>query len=251
VLVLIAPVLFLAIIHTLAAAPTCNDTPDGSSFHLIAIHETAFEEQSATPEEMDVIAAKVRAPAEARKAHPLMLILAQAGSDVELEHQPLELRDANGNAFFCDAPTSIVVHLGVFKRRVILYHDAAGDACVRSALLDHYLQHSHVLDEVIDQFVDEHRARFAGALYDLTQKTAPDPGSAIQNLEAGLASLIGSLYREFESEVERTRMAADTPAELEKLRLACGGKLQRLEREFGLPGDRHAARQTLRSVSLQ
>ena len=48
VLVLIAPVLFLAIIHFAAADPSCNDTANGSSFHLVAVHETALEEQSAT-----------------------------------------------------------------------------------------------------------------------------------------------------------------------------------------------------------
>src|SRR3954454_7934881 len=92
VLLFIAPVLFLAFIHAAAASSTCDAAADGSSFRLIAVHETALEEQSATAEEMDRITSQVGVPAAARQAHPLMLILARAGLDVELAHRTVEVR---------------------------------------------------------------------------------------------------------------------------------------------------------------
>jgi hypothetical protein len=240
VLLFIAPVLFLAFIHAAAATPTCDAAADGSSFRLVAVHETALEEQSATLDEMNLIASKVGMPAELREAHPLMLIIARAGVDIELEHRPIELRNTDENVSFCDVPVSIVVRLGVFKRRVILHRGAAQDTCVRAALLDHYRQHSQVLDETIDRFVGEHRAKLVHALYDLTQKIAPDPISAGENLEAGMAALVGDLYREFGLEIEKSRLLPDTPAALGELRKACDGRLHRLEQELGAPGDRHA-----------
>ena len=251
VLVLIVPVLFLAIIHFAAAAPACKAAANGSSFHLVAVHETALEEQSATREEMDRIARQVGVPVAVREAHPLMLIMARAGVDIELAHRPIKAQNTGENASFCDVPASIVVRLGVLKRRVILNHSAAQDTCVRAALLDHYRQHSHVLDKTIDRFVGEHRARLVSALYDLTQDTAPDPQAAAKKLEAGMASLISYLYREFGLELEKSQLIPDTPAALGELRTACSGKLHRLEQELDAPGDRHAARQPLDRVSVQ
>jgi hypothetical protein len=241
VLVLIATVLFLALFHSGAVALTCNDTAGGSSFRLVAVHETALEEQSATREEMDRIASQVDVPAAVRAIHPLMLILAQAGVHVETTHRTIKVRGPAQEMYFCDVPTSIVVRLGVFKHHLILYRDAAQDTCVRAVLLDHYREHSHVLDETIDRFIDEHRVKFADALHDLTQQTAPDPASATEKLEAGLASTIGALYRKFELQVEQSRLVADTPAALGELRKACDGKLHRLEQELGASGDRHAS----------
>ncbi|MGE0279059.1 MAG: hypothetical protein AB7P20_00385 [Rhizobiaceae bacterium] len=250
-MVFIAPALFFAFIQAAVAASTCDAVADSSSFRLLTVHETALEEESATREEMDRIASAVGAPAEVREAHPLMLILARAGADVELEHRPINARDTGENTSFCDVPASIVVRLGVLKRRVILHRSAARDTCVRMVLLDHFRQHSWVLDETIDRFIAEHRAGIARALRDLTQKTAPDPVSASENLEVGMASLIGALYREFGLKLEKSRLIPDTPAALGELRKACDGKLHRLEQELGAPGDQHAARRTLRPVSLQ
>lgn len=251
VLLFIAPVLFLAIIHAATATPTCDAVADSSSFRLVAVHETALEEQLASREEMDRIASEVHVPAEVREAHPLMLILARAGVDVELEHRPIKARNTGENASFCDVPASIVVRLGVFKRRVILHRSTAKDTCVHAALLDHYRQHSQTLDETIDRFVGEHSAKLVSALHDFTQKIAPDPASAAQNLKAGIASLITSLYREFGLELEKSRLVPDTPAALGKLRKACDGRLHCLEQELNAPSDRHALLHPLRAISVQ
>src|SRR4051812_26282188 len=104
VLLFIAPVLFLAFIHAAVASPACDAAADGSSFRLVAVHETALEEQSATLDEMDVIARKASVPAEVREAHPLMLIIARAGVDVELEHRLIKARNADESVSFCDVP---------------------------------------------------------------------------------------------------------------------------------------------------
>lgn len=122
---------------------------------------------------------------------------------------------------------------------------------MRAALLDHYRQHSHALDETIDRFVSEHRAKLASALYDLTQERAPDPASAAQNLKAGMASLIAILYREFGMELEKSRLAPDTPSALGDLRKACDGKLHRLEEELSAPGGRHAFLRPFRAILFQ
>ena len=251
VLACIVTVLFLAVTHAAAAAPACNDTVGDSSFRLDIVHDTAFEEQSATREEMDRIAGQIGASAAVREAHPLMLIIAQAGAHVEFAHRPIEVRDAVGKAYFCDIPISIVLRVGVFRRQVILHENATKDACVRTALLDHYFQHSHVLDETVDRFAIRHRAELADALYDLTRKTAPDTLSATRELETGLDSLISSLYQSFKLEIRRSRLVVDTPAALEQLRNACEGRLQYLEREFGSPGDRHASFQPFHTMPIR
>ena len=225
------------------AAPSCEDAWEASSFRLIPTHPSATEERTATREEMDRIAAQIGATAEMRAAHPLMLIVAQAGTHVEVAHRLIARRDADGDAYVCDVPSAVVVVMGAFKRRVILHKEAAANSCVRKALLDHMARHSQVLDQKIDVFIDEHRDELARGVEALTQKAAVDEPSASQAFEAGLAALVGPVYRQFEVEIERSRLEADTPEALAQLRAACGGKLRELEWEVSGPASKRAALQ--------
>lgn len=146
---------------------------------------------------MDEIAAAAGASTAAREAHPLLLIVAQAGTQVKLAHHTIEGRTEAGQTFFCDVPTSVVVTIGVFKRTIILHRDDAAVPCVREALLEHKRQHNLSLDRAIDAFVDQHREPLARSIQELMRRTTPDAASAVRAFEAGLASLLGRLYREF------------------------------------------------------
>jgi hypothetical protein len=237
----LAAVLLIAIITPADAAPACIDPAQASAVRLVAVHPTETKEQTASRDEMDRIADQIGASAAVREAHPLMLITARAGTQVEVANQIIEGRDAARNAYFCDAPTSVKVLLGAFKTTIILHRNAATDPCIRQTLLEHQRQHSRALNETIDLFVDEHRDEFTRAIHDLMQNAAPDALSASQRFETGLAVLIRVLYQKFALEAERARLVADTPAALAQLRKACDGKLRRLELELGGPNARRAS----------
>ena len=235
---LAAIVTALALANTAAATPSCADVSDALTVGLVAAHPTTTEELTATREEMDAIAVQIGATSEMRNAHPLLLIVAQAGTHVEIAHRVIERQDAQGVAYVCDVPRSVDVIIGAFKRRVILHREAAADGCIRQALLDHMAQHSRVLDAHIDLFVDEHRDELAREIQALTHRAAADEATATHAFETGVAALVGSLYRQFEAEVEQSRLEADTPQALEQLGQACGERLRRLERKTRAGGQR-------------
>ena len=228
----------LALGNTAGAAPSCTDVRDALRVTLVAAHPTTTEELTATREEMDSIAAQIGATPEMVSAHPLLLIVAQAGTHVEIAHRVIERQDAQGVAYVCDVPRSVDVIIGAFKRRVILQREAAADSCIRQALLDHMAQHSRVLDAHIDLFVDEHRDELAREIQALTRRAAADEATATHAFETGVAALVGPLYRQFEAKVESSRLEADTPEAVEQLGQACGESLRRLERKTRASGQR-------------
>jgi hypothetical protein len=140
-----------------AGAPACDDLIPSSTFRLIAAHPTETEEVTATREEMDEVASRIGTTAAAREAHPLMLTAAEGGAHVELDHRPIENRNAAGNSYYCDIPSFVTIIIGAVKQRVYLYQEAAAAPCVRNALLRHYRRHSELLNVTIDAFVNKHR----------------------------------------------------------------------------------------------
>lgn len=235
-------VLVATSVRPAGAAPACDNLIPSVTFRLIAAHPTVTEEVIATSEQMDEAATRIGTTTAARKAHPLMLITAQAGSHVELDHRPIEGRTAAGEAYFCDVPPSITVTVGAFKQRIFLHHEAAAIPCVRDALRQHQRRHSQLLDATINSFVNEHRDALERHVWELMRKTAPDALSVIKALEAGLASSLGRLHREFQIAVERAREEADSPSALDQLQSICDGKLRQLELELGTLSGRRALR---------
>ena len=67
-----------------------------------------------------------------------------------------------------------------------------------------------------------------------------DKPAATHALEAAIAALVGPLYRQFESEIEGSRLAADTPQALAQLRHVCGGKMRQLEEDYQRPESHRA-----------
>lgn len=238
----VATLLFIvACANPVAAASPCHGSAESSSVRLIAVHPTATEELSATREEMDHIAALIGATAASREVHPLMLIAAQAGTHVDVTHNVIKGAGAGGAPYFCDIPTSTAVFMGVFKRQAILYKKAAANPCVRRALIDHFDQHSKMLDRTIEVFIDKHRDELSRNVKALAEKPAPDEPSATGAFETGLAALVGPLYRKLERDVAHSRLEAETPAALAQLRNACNGELQRLELDFTAPDGRRTS----------
>lgn len=242
-IVVVAAVLVMPITSFAGAATVCDYPAEGSTFHLVAVHPTAAEEQTATREEMDGIAARIGVSDTVREVHPMMLLTAQAGTNVELDNRPIQGHDAAGKSYFCDVPFSIIITIGAFKQTIFLYQEAAATPCVRDALLRHQRQHSQLLDAAIESFVNEHRDALDQHIRELMRKTTPDALSATKALEAGLASLLSRLYRDFQIAVERSREEADSPSALDQLRNACDGKMRQLEREFSAPHGRRASLQ--------
>ncbi len=239
----ITSLVVLVAAHAAAAASACDDAARTAPVRLVAAHSTANEEQTATQQEMDDIADQLGASRAIREAHPLMLSVAQAGAHVELDHHTIVGHDPEDRAYVCDVPTSVTVIIGAFKTRVILDRNAADAPCVRKALVEHHIQHSHTLDAKIDLFVDEHRDSIANNVRELMRTPKQGREPATQAFEAGIAALVGGLYREFESVIEQSRQEVDTPSELNQLREACDGQVKQLERELVKPEGRRVSRE--------
>ena len=231
----------LAVARPVGATPACETAIPASNLRLQTAHPTADEEAIATREEMDAIATRVGASRAAREAHPLLLIVVQAGTHVELAHHTIEDQTDAGAAHFCDVPASVTVIIGAFKRRTILHRDAAAVPCVREALLEHQRQHVLSLDRLIDAFAEQHREALTRSVQALMRRRAPDAAAAVRAFETGLASLVGDLYGEFELAVDQSREEVDTPAALARLRQSCNGQLRQLELDLTAPPGRRAS----------
>jgi hypothetical protein len=225
----------VAVAHS-AAAEVCEEKARAASIQLIPAYPKIDEQETATREEMDHLADQLRASSAVRKAHPLMLSIAKAGTNAEIVHRPVVDHSSNGRGYVCDVPTSVIVVVGAFKSRVILNEEAAAVPCVREALLQHHQQHRRALDAQIDSLVAEHSNSFAHNVRELMVEAAPDQETATHAFEHGIALLIGALYREFEVDIERSRQEADSSVALAQLRNACDGQLRELERKLSAPG---------------
>ena len=220
------------------AADVCDDAARAAPVRLVAEHPTSSDEQGVTRDDMGHIADQLGASSAIREAHPLMLSIAEVGTQVEIDHRTISANDPNPNhqGYVCDVPTSVVVIVGAFKGRIILNREAAAVSCVRDVLLEHHAQHRRALDAQIEVFVAEHSDSIARNIRELMRERAPDQEAATQAFERGVALLVGALYREFEFAVERSRQEADSPVALAQLRNACDGQLRQLEQKVTAPG---------------
>jgi hypothetical protein len=188
---------------------------------------------------MDRVAAAGKVSAEARAAHPLMLIIAELGVQVRVKHRTVAVRN-NVGTVYCDAPISVDLGVGTFGRKLILLREAAADSCVRQALRHHYEEHSRALDEKAEEFVHHRYQELAARLHELKETPHPNRKAAIRAFEAGLRSFLPTTIDMLEAEIDHLRGALDTPQRLEELRNACGGRIREMEHDLdrGITGER-------------
>ena len=228
----------LSSVNLLAVPPVfattiCGDLPE-SKLRLFSVDLERTERRVVTQEEMDLIAAKVGISADHRAAHPLILIVAEFGMQVAVEHRTVEVKSDQG-ALFCDSPKTVDVGIGIFPRKLLLMRQAADDRCVRQVMLDHYAVHSHEIDRQVQMFISEHREELAKRLSEVKKTPAQDRSSAIKGVEAGLWSALRSMFPDMLRRAENSRQEVDVPTRLEEIRNSCGGSIRELERTLSLP----------------
>lgn len=213
-----------------SAAPVCRDLP-ATELRIFYAQPPKSPELSMTKAEMDRLADADKISAEARAAHPLMLIVAELGAKVHVEHRTIAVR-YDGATAYCDAPTSVDLGLGTFGRKVVLWREAAADSCVKQALLRHYEEHSRALDNKTEDFVHQRYQEFALGLRDLKYKPYPDRQTAVRGFETGLRAFLRTMINRFDAEIDRSRRDIDTAERLEALRNACGARIREMEHQL-------------------
>jgi hypothetical protein len=164
-----------------------------------------------------------------------MLIVAELGAEVRVEHRTIKSGDTSG-VTYCDAPTEVNVGFGSYKRTAILWRSAASDGCVRDALLKHYEQHRHAFDATVRRFVLEWQPELQSRLETLKSTAYPDRAAAIAGFEQGLRSLLAGITGLLEEALDRSREEIDRQPHLEELRRQCDGKLRDMEDAVTRPG---------------
>jgi hypothetical protein len=235
-----------------SAATACRNLP-ASTLRLYSVQPAATEEVSASYDEIDRIARDLDLPAARLGAHPLMLITMQVDTQVAITPRILELH-SDGELLYCNAPTMVSVGFGIISRRIFLVDTAAAVPCVRSTLLAHAAEHSRALKTGLETYIRQIREEFRARVKALKQTPAPDPTSAVDAFNSGLAIFLFDLVTRFRAETRHLQEAVDTPARLEAPRNSCGGKVRQMEHEvttraFGEPAQADS-RQILLPYSL-
>ena len=227
-----ASMMVLFISSSASAAPRCDDLPI-SKFRVLAQQAGGIEEYVISRSEMDRVAVRLDVSTAERELHPLMLMSADIDAHVAI--QPVEAGNSQALSS-CDAPISVVVAFGAVKWKVYLLQQAATDACVKHALLDHYAEHSRALDRQVQLFIHQRRKEIGVRLRDLKQSTAADGASTNKAFEAGLWSIVRDIVEDFKHDMAeerpRIREEIDSPEKLHRLRSACGGRVREIEEKF-------------------
>lgn len=216
---LMVPGVLLA--HPALAGPACSDLPP-STLRLYDIKATAVEE--------------VRVPAAALGAapspdgglisrHTMMLTGGDLAVLFQITHRVIPQADGS----FCDAPSLVSIGFGVSRRVAYLARDAAADACLRAAMLDHEAVHTMLLDEAVDRFIDRQRGPLQRGMRALKQTPAPTARLAQASWETGMQALTAVARRQLRDELGAAIARADAALSLAALEDSCGGKLRRLQ----------------------
>jgi hypothetical protein len=211
------------LVPKIAVAQECADLPqsDLKFYQLSSDHVT---EHIATTTEIARLAAS---SGQARPPHPLMAVVDTIDTEVAVVHRLV----ASPESGYCDAPKTVFVGLGVVSREVFVVPEAAGEPCVRAALLAHEGEHDRILGKAVPTFIQQHRAELAQKLAELKRTRAPDQAAAVQAFEAGLKVSVARMLSRFkEEQVARVRQTIDSAGRLAELRRACNGRLGKLEK---------------------
>ena len=210
-----------------AAAAECGNLPR-SGLKVGRFEASGFMQVEASAAELDRLARESPSAAAYRAPHPLMLLIRHVRSGFRVNHRPVTAHDGDVSAY-CDAPKSVGIGLGFVLRLAYLAPEAAADACVRQALIEHEGRHERAEIKALKAFLRDEADGFAERLRQLKQTPAPSAAEAERRFEAGIAEITSDAERRFLAIRDQTREAVDSPEEIERLQKACGGRLRRLE----------------------
>ena len=161
--------------------------------------------------------------------HPLMAIETDVVSWLRVAHRVVRA----GSGAYCDAPSEVRFGLGHGRREVHLPWEAAEDACVRGVLLAHEADHNRAVDALLAAFLERERPWLGAGFNALKHTSAKDPDEAAARFEAGAQAIVHEVAERFSTAKERLWRELDSPAELDRLRQACQGKVAQLEARLG------------------
>jgi len=207
------------------AAPACSELPP-STLRL-------YDIKAATVEEVLVSAATLSAASSPDgrliSRHTMMLTGGDLAVLSQITHRVIPQADGS----FCDTPSLVNLGFGLSHRIAYLARDAAADACVRAAMLDHEAIHTRLLEETVDRFIDRQREPLQQGMLALKQTPAPTAQLARARWEEGLQALTVAAGRQLGDELRTAIARADDALSLAALEDSCGGKLRRLQDQEG------------------
>ena len=158
-------------------------------------------------------------------AHPLMAIETDVASWFRVAHRVV----AGAGGAYCAAPTEVRFGLGYGRRQVHLTREAAGDSCVRDALLAHEADHNRADNALLTALLKQEES-FLGAEFNALKHTPmKDADEAAAGFEAGGRAIVGEVTERFRIAKRQLWRQMDSPAELARLRQACNGRVGQLE----------------------
>lgn len=126
-----------------------------------------------------------------------------------------------GTRRVCVRP-EIRVELSLTPMTVFVGREFRGDACRRSAIIEHELKHVAVYRETLEAMVREAQDEI-GRAYGNTVMLFASRDEAQREIEAALTGYLGPLLERSTREVRRRQAEVDTPDEYARVAGACGG----------------------------
>lgn len=213
-----------------AVANECVGLPS-SNLSVVVFHRvtrTAIVDR----EVLDQIAGEVRSSRPKRQAHPLMLITSEPAADIAVDRRTVEV----GQNTFCAAPHSVRVTIGFPERSVYMVRAAEENPCAQRELSSHDENHARADDAALLKVLAQIEKPLIETLSRLKQSPAATAAAAAEEFEKGLRAFLNDAVVQFAEERDRLQEHVDAPAELERLRSACGGSVMRLEQRAGARG---------------
>lgn len=227
-LVLLAVVLLAVggalLFHQASAATLCTDLPP-STLRVYDLKAPVLEEVTVPAAEL----AGLSNAGDLASRHTLMLTVSNVVAWYTIRHR-LVPRD---DGLVCDAPGLVRMGFGSSRRHAFLARAAAGNSCVREAMLSHEAAHTHALNDVVDRFIDRHGSDFQRGMVALKLTPAPNPETAMARWETGLRIILTEAKRQLLDEIRTASAYIDEPSALTALEDACGGKIRQLEDRRG------------------
>jgi hypothetical protein len=157
--------------------------------------------------------------------HALMKSQVRIVTWFEIVHRVITRDDGS----VCDAPIMVRVGFGLDRRAVLLARRAAGNACLRRAMLEHERAHIQALNKAVDDVIAQRTPDITRGVTALKQSEAPDDKAAKLQWQAGLRAIVLEVRQEMFERLHKAIAETDQPSAITTLEKACDGELRRLK----------------------
>jgi hypothetical protein len=205
-----------------AAAEPCSNLPP-SRLEVYDIKTPPVDERAVDPGELD----RLSSSSPASSFHTMMLTTHDVAMVFEIIHRIVPTT----GGLFCDAPELVRIAVGFPKRTAYFVRQAEQDSCIRAAMLAHEVDHRKADAEALSRLLNAKQEYISASVVALKRIPLPSPDVAVARWEASLRAVIENVRQDFLAEEAKINATVDTPAALQRIENACGGKLKRIETE--------------------